>query len=384
MATTMAIESINESYQQYIAALGFRPNDLVCVSSGGQNGDVKLPWNNYFQPFAALSTPTSEKKLTARNERGENLYISMAPFKAGTSKREKEFVAGVRHCWVDADTNGEATLARITEDVNGGSLPEPALVIQTSPGKVQVIWRLDPVAFDMALQESLNRALQVRYGTDPAVTDTARVLRIAGFKNNKYDSKPSALILYTGPVGEYKFSDFKIELPAQVAKTPPTITGDVIPHGQHDKELTRIGGKLRHDGMEENMIGAALIEICERRCENYGADYQDMCAKIAHSVCRYPVGKDDTVLVGGKIAGSEPVQAPQITTPSLTPTDKQAQEFDAKTAAERAEFLLHWRERFKRIGELEEGEPIMLVKNFLPEGVIFIGSLPGRARHGWP
>ena len=75
------------------------------------------------------------------------------------------------------------------------------------------------------------------------------------------------------------------------AKTPATINGDKIPRGQHDNELTRIAGKLRHDGMEENSIYDAIVEVCEKRCENYGTDYKEMCHKIANSVCRYEVGK---------------------------------------------------------------------------------------------
>jgi putative DNA primase/helicase len=73
----------------------------------------------------------------------------------------------------------------------------------------------------------------------------------------------------------------------------PKVAGDKIPRGSHDSELTRIAGKLRRDGMEESALAAALIEICEKRCEDYGNDYKQMCAKIARSVCRYSVPKPD-------------------------------------------------------------------------------------------
>jgi putative DNA primase/helicase len=69
----------------------------------------------------------------------------------------------------------------------------------------------------------------------------------------------------------------------------PRLRGDKIPRGSHDSELTRIAGKLRRDGLEEGAISSALIEACEKRCENYGPDYKRMCAKIARSVCHYPV-----------------------------------------------------------------------------------------------
>jgi hypothetical protein len=71
----------------------------------------------------------------------------------------------------------------------------------------------------------------------------------------------------------------------------PKVTGDKIPRGSHDAELTRIAGKLRHDGIEENLITAALIEVCEKRCEDYGRDYKQMCGKIARSVCHYEPGR---------------------------------------------------------------------------------------------
>jgi hypothetical protein len=78
-------------------------------------------------------------------------------------------------------------------------------------------------------------------------------------------------------------------------RTPLTAssTGPKIPYGQHDSELTSIAGKLRRDGLEEKAIENALVEVCEKRCENYGRDYQKMCAKIARSVCRYEPGRGD-------------------------------------------------------------------------------------------
>ncbi len=82
-------------------------------------------------------------------------------------------------------------------------------------------------------------------------------------------------------------------------KSPPSIKGDLIPRGSHDTELTRIAGRLRHDGLEQKAIADALIEVCEKRCENYGGDYREMCEKIAKSVCRYPVGRDKPIHLSG-------------------------------------------------------------------------------------
>ena len=85
---------------------------------------------------------------------------------------------------------------------------------------------------------------------------------------------------------------------------------DKIPHGTHDTALTSIAGRLRQLGLEHGAILAAIIEVCEKRCVNYGEDYKQMCQKIAVSVCRYPIGKDTTVLVNGVPAGTVKVEEP--------------------------------------------------------------------------
>jgi hypothetical protein len=107
------------------------------------------------------------------------------------------------------------------------------------------------------------------------------------------------------------------------ASSPATIIGDVIPYGQHDNELHRISGRLRHDGLEEEAIFNALVEVCEKRCENYGSDYLEMCRKHAHNICEKPVGSGLTLTIGGK----DPETGIQVSEP---PT------FHADTIAEAA------------------------------------------------
>jgi hypothetical protein len=284
-------------YLEYLKALNFKADDSVCVSFGKDGGWV----GDYIQPFSSLSTEATITKLGIRNDAGQNIYFGMSVFKAGVRNRTKENVVATRHCWLDADEKGDEVLAAVTAEVNAGIIPEPAIAVGTSPGKVQIIWHLSD---DGTKGEALNRALQFRYKTDAAVVDSARVLRAAGFINNKYLEKPEATIRHIGPLVEYRFEDFKIEAPPSTFKKSPSIDGDPIPRGDHDKELTRIAGKLREAGMEEGSMGPVLIEVCEKRCVDYGSDYKEMCEKIAHSVCRYAVGKDYTPLVKGKPAGS--------------------------------------------------------------------------------
>jgi hypothetical protein len=63
-----------------------------------------------------------------------------------------------------------------------------------------------------------------------------------------------------------------------------SVDGPKVPRGSHDNTMTRIGGKLRQDGLEEEAIYSALVEVCEKRFENYGSDYREMARKVAKSV----------------------------------------------------------------------------------------------------
>jgi hypothetical protein len=62
-------------------------------------------------------------------------------------------------------------------------LPHPSTVIATSPGKMQVLWRVENFAKDEA--EAVVRGMAARYGGDQAVWDCARILRLPGFRNCK-------------------------------------------------------------------------------------------------------------------------------------------------------------------------------------------------------
>ncbi|MGA8036734.1 MAG: AAA family ATPase [Candidatus Acidiferrales bacterium] len=68
-------------------------------------------------------------------------------------------------------------------------------------------------------------------------------------------------------------------------------TGPKIPYGQHDDFLFKAACKLR--GMlewDEAQVAAHLLDLCVKRCENYGSDYREMCAAKAKQACKFPPG----------------------------------------------------------------------------------------------
>jgi hypothetical protein len=60
-------------------------------------------------------------------------------------------------------------------------------VLDTSPEKNQVVWRVD--GLDQVQAESLLRSLVEQFRGDPAATDISRVLRVPGFRNWKYNER---------------------------------------------------------------------------------------------------------------------------------------------------------------------------------------------------
>jgi hypothetical protein len=155
------------------------------------------------------------------------------------------------------------------------------------------------------------------------------------------------------PIDQSAIADLPVEIVKRLAEHPDgnrepvdaSINGPKIPRGNHDNELNRISGKLRHLGMEEEAIYDALVEVVEKRCENYGSDYLDMCRKHAHNICKKPVGQDNSIALNQSSA-------------------------DPQT----------WRDYFRSTSQLEDGDVRMIIDGFLPEGVNLIGGLAGQGK----
>ncbi|HEV2418051.1 MAG TPA: DNA-primase RepB domain-containing protein [Terriglobia bacterium] len=160
----------------------------------------------------ALATERWQAWLRAENARGANVYISYNALRADTRNRTKSDVAAIRHVYLDLDKDGERSLAAIQASKE---IPQPNYVLSTSPGKYQVIWKVEGMGQYQA--EMLQKRMVEAFGGDPAATDSTRVLRLPGFNNKKYqqDYRVKARELSTAT---YRLSDFK--LGEQQAQTP--------------------------------------------------------------------------------------------------------------------------------------------------------------------
>src|SRR5271154_1254744 len=144
--------------------------------------------------------------LAYENTNGANIYVAANPLRSGSRKRTKESIASVRHIYIDVDTDGET---RIATARSSDLVPAPTIILSTSPGKYQALWRVD--GFDLVSQEDLLKHLAIAFGGDPACTDCNRVLRVPGFLNRKYDPAHLVTAEYFGD-SVHKQNDFRLPI----------------------------------------------------------------------------------------------------------------------------------------------------------------------------
>ena len=83
-------------------------------------------------------------------------------------------------------------------------------MLDTSPGKHQVVWKIEGI--DQEQAESLLRSMAHEFGGDPAATDSTRVLRMPGFLNRKYVPKYEFVVRVRQESDEvYRLRDFTVQ-----------------------------------------------------------------------------------------------------------------------------------------------------------------------------
>src|SRR3954451_16629406 len=120
-----------------------------------------------------IASPKFQAQLRAANASASDVFISMNTIRAEAVGRTKADVDVIRHLYLDVDVGGREAVERILNDPR---MPNPHHVLETSPGRHQIIWQVD--RFDKAEVESTLRNLAAAHGADPAATDCSRVLRL--------------------------------------------------------------------------------------------------------------------------------------------------------------------------------------------------------------
>src|SRR5216683_943822 len=129
-----------------------------------------------------IAAPPLQDWVRKESDSGADIFLGMNPLRANSFARTKESIREIRYVYLDLDEDAAAALRAIRTD---GNTPIPNFVLDTSPDKNQVVWRVADL--DRERAENLLRSLATHFGGDTAATDISRVLRMPGFANRKYN-----------------------------------------------------------------------------------------------------------------------------------------------------------------------------------------------------
>lgn len=179
----------------------FKPSDRVAVLLRNRTSEEVIQRIASVKDIAAHDF---QQWLTDRNRAGFDIYIGMNALKDGAYSRTKRDISEIRHVYLDLDYRGLEALKTIQ---NSQEVPKPNFVLDTSPGKHQVIWKIEDATPQDA--EDLQQRMAHEFGADIAATDASRVLRLPGFANKKYSTE--CLVRATKHSDQtYKLRDFKL------------------------------------------------------------------------------------------------------------------------------------------------------------------------------
>jgi DNA primase RepB-like protein len=152
-----------------------------------------------------IASPDFQSWLAGQSANGYDVFMGMNPIKDGAFSRTKGDIKDIRHVYLDLDRNGDQALQAIR---NSSEVPAPNFVLDTSPGKHQVVWNV--CGFSQDESESLLHNLANKFGGDLAATDSTRVLRLPGFANHKL---PEEFIVQARQESDaiYTLRDFTVE-----------------------------------------------------------------------------------------------------------------------------------------------------------------------------
>jgi hypothetical protein len=213
-----------------------------------------------------IASPDFQAWLANQNAGGSDVFVGMNPIKDGAHGRTKENIKEIRHIYLDLDSNGDGSLHAIR---NSTEVPAPNFVLDTSPGKHQVVWKVSGASKDES--EALLHTLANKFDGDLAATDSTRMLRLPGFANRKLaeefivQARQETDVVYT-------LRDFMI--PEDAPETPR-----YFEHGEL-QQRTMPGGHKSQSEWDWAYAKRALargdqLELVIQRIADYRADDKD-------------------------------------------------------------------------------------------------------------
>ncbi|MCI0628290.1 MAG: RepB family DNA primase [Acidobacteria bacterium] len=217
-----------------------------------------------------IASPDFQRWLRFQNVKG-CIYLSVNALLPEATGRTRTQIQTIRHVYLDIDQDGPAVLAKIISDRR---IPQPNYVLNTSPGKFQTIWKVEEFTVEQA--ERLQRVMAAEFGADQAVIDAARVLRIPGLRNRKYDP-PNQVTAEKLSDQTYKPSHFRLQLdllPQPANATAPRPTTSHRPSNGRLSQSEIDWARVMRDLSRGHDPGAVQARLEQQRQDKHNpADY---------------------------------------------------------------------------------------------------------------
>ena len=226
------------------------------------------------------ASPEFQAWLRYKNANGADIYVGMNALKRHASTRTKDDIENISHVYLDLDYGGTPALDVVQ---NSDLVPRPTYVLNTSPEKFQIVWKVDGMAIDEA--EALNQSMVREFNGDPAATDATRVLRLPGFVNKKYE--PDFYVQARAESTQtYHLRDFKLEIDSQDAprhyelRRKQSTSGGNLSQSEHDWAYAK-RALARGDEPEEIIRRIADYRATDKHDPVYYARHTVMNAQLA-------------------------------------------------------------------------------------------------------
>jgi RepB DNA-primase N-terminal domain len=180
--------------------LAFEPDDWLAVFlKAYDTGRV----TQRVAPLATFCEPRWQAWLRVMNAYRFNVYVSVNAMTPGLRERTKQAVRAVRHVFLDVDEDAEGVVERLATRTD---LPALSCVVHSSPGRLQLLWRVR--GFSPEGVERLQKWLAREVGADPAATACSQTMRLPGFVNRKHSPTPVVRVEYRAANAVYGPVDF--------------------------------------------------------------------------------------------------------------------------------------------------------------------------------
>lgn len=186
--------------------------------------------------------------LQALNAQGAGVFVTVNEVAPG-KLRKAENITRVRAVFADFDDASRDNLVALQ-----GMALEPSILVESSPGKFHAYWLVD----DLALKDftPLQQAIAEKLGTDNAVKDLPRVMRVPGFIHKK--GAPELVKLLASSGKTYTMAELQAAFaPAQQPAPQPPIFAPL----ESDLNAPTAAQRGAHDAYTQRAIDRAISAV---------------------------------------------------------------------------------------------------------------------------